>query len=236
MQTPYQRLVVNLREEITASQSRILVRGKVVPNKIPENPDVCPFDCKKKRGLQKRDLRFIEPQRTLLTRHHADNRIGLFSCDGCPHLLFKSLIVPTHEALDDTQLHENVKIEYVEDNSIVPHSTESPLIVPIHSMAPVSSEPPMESIKEKIAPLITMNMVLDNKETEVLEHEGHGPTAMNEDFKLLTETLYKHLHTRGFDLICWRCDKPLEVGDLYHRAGNRIKKFYCEECWQTLLH
>jgi hypothetical protein len=227
MQNSYRHLVVELRGERT-SQSRILVKGKVVPNKIPENPDVCPLNCKKT----------FEPWKMFLTRHHADKRIGLFYCYGCPHLLFKSLIVPTHEAIDDAQLHENVKIEYVEDNSIVPHSTEAPLIVPIHSMTPVSAEPPMENIKEKIAPLITTSTVVDNKETRVLEHEGPSPTAMNEDFIMLTETLYKHFHTRGFDLICRRCGKPLEVGDLYHRTGASCthKKFYHKGCWEALLN
>lgn len=209
MQTPYRRLIVNLREEITASQSRILVKGKVVPNKIPENPDVCPFDCKKKR-----DRRFIEPQRTLLTRHHADKRIGLFCCDGCPPLLFKSLIIPIHEAPNNMDLHENVKIEHAVDNSIMLYSTETPSIVPIHSVM---------SVERK------------------MEYKGPSPTAMNKDFIMLTETLYKNFHTRGFhtrgfNLICCRCSRTLEVGDLYHRAGARIKKFYCVACWQTLLH
>jgi hypothetical protein len=182
MQNSYRRLVVDLREERTTSQSRILVKGKVVPNKIPENPDVCPLDCKKD----------IEPQRALLTRHHADKNLGLFYCDGCPHLLFKSLIV--------SRL----------------------------SKAPVSSEPLMESIKEKIAPLIAMTMTVDNKETRIL----------NGDFKLLTKTMNKHLHTRGFDLICRWCDKPLEVGDFFHKTGTgrTREKFYHRGCWKSLLH
>jgi hypothetical protein len=139
MQNSYRHLVIELRETISQSStfSCFLIKGHPVPNKIPENPDVCPLECRKKRDLRlKRDLRFIEPQTVLLTRHHADKRIGLFYCDGCPHLLFKSLIV--------SRL----------------------------SKAPVSSEPPMESIKEKIAPLITTTMTADNKETRILEHEA----------------------------------------------------------------
>jgi hypothetical protein len=192
MQTPYRPLVVELRDERTTSQSRILVKGKVVPNKIPEDPDVCPLGCKKNIG----------PQRALLTRHHADKRIGLFYCDGCPHLLFKSLIVPTL------------------------------------SKAPISSDPRMESIKKKIAPLITTTMAADIKETRILEHEGPSQTAMNEDFKLLTERMNKILHTRGFDLVCMRCNEPIEVGNLYHRTGasRQTKKFYHKRCWEALLN
>jgi hypothetical protein len=204
MQNPYLHLVIELREERTA-QSRILVKGKVVPNKIPENPDVCPLDCKKN----------IEPQRALLTRHHADKRIGLFSCSGCPHLLFKSLIVPTPSRAQKLSMH--LSEESASDQSHIPIEIPS---------------------TEKIAPLITTSMAVDNKETRVFEHEGPSPTAMNEDFVLLTKTMNKHLHTRGFDLICWRCSKPLEVGDLYHRTGpsSAYKKFYHKECWEALLN
>jgi hypothetical protein len=72
---------------------------------------------------------------------------------------------------------------------------------------------------EKIAPLITTSMVIDNEKTGVLEYEGLSPTAMNGDFKLLTEKMNKVFHSRGFDLICRRCGEPITVGSLYHRTG-----------------
>jgi hypothetical protein len=213
MQNSYRHLVVDLRVERTTSQSRILVKGKVVPNKIPENPDVCPLDCKKKRDLRlKRDLRFIEPQRTLLTRHQ---NIGLFYCDGCPHLLFKSLIVPTPFRAQKLNMHLN------------------------EESASGQSHIPIEiSSTEKITPLIITSMEVDNEKTGVLEHGGFNPTAMNGDFKLLTERMNKTLHTRGFALICLRCNEPIEVGTLYHRSGlsRKTKKFYHKECWEALLN
>lgn len=215
MQNSYRHLV-KLREEITMFQSRILVKGKVVPNKIPENPDVCPLDCKKNPNLRlKRDLRFIEPQRTLVTRHHADKNLGLFSCDGCPHLLFKSLIVPTSSGAQ--KLNMQLSEESACDQCHIPIEISS---------------------TGKIAPLITTNMVIDNEKINVLEYEGPSPTAMNEDFKLLTERMNKTLHARGFALICLRCNEPIEVGTLYHRSGEgrKTKKFYHKKCWEALLN
>ena len=65
----------------------IIEKGKTVHNPIPAHPDVCAFKCK-----QRPDVRVTH----LITRHHSDKSVGLFYCEGCPPIIFKCSIVPTH--------------------------------------------------------------------------------------------------------------------------------------------
>lgn len=87
MHKSYHRLIVQLRKRETTTSSQILVQGKTVHNPIPMHPDVCPINCRKSPTVQIAHL---------LTRHHADESIGLFDCEGCDHILFKAPIVPTN--------------------------------------------------------------------------------------------------------------------------------------------
>lgn len=117
MDKSYRHFVSRFQKDKVRSHSKILVRGKTVNNLIPEHPNVCPFDCKKSPDVQVSHF---------LTRHHADKSIGLFSCQGCPHLLFKAPIVPTR--------------------SLPPHSAETMTIVPTHCKAPFI-EPIVDAVK-----------------------------------------------------------------------------------------
>jgi hypothetical protein len=132
MEDSYRRLVVRLREDRKTSWSKILIEGKTVHNPIPEHPDVCPFDCKKSPKVQVTHF---------LTRHHTDKSIGLFSCEGCPHLLFKTSIIPT--------------------DSLPLHSAETKTRVPTHSKMP-----PIEPIEDAVKVETKTTRILDTRPTD----------------------------------------------------------------------
>lgn len=233
MQKSYRRLVVRLRED-GATSRKILVKGKSVHNPIPDHPDVCPFQCRKDPDVQVSHF---------LTRHHVEKNLALFSCEGCSHILFKALIIPT--------------------DSIAPHVSD----IPSPSMTPDSIETTSESktsledrlgftklhstsitvLDRQASKRITIpkkwipNIELTTLNTHLIKDDATGRSymlielpPMNKYDYMLSEQLYKTLLSRGCTLICRKCEKPIEIGEVYHRS-DKGDKIYHKTCWDSLF-
>jgi hypothetical protein len=238
MQNSYRHLVIELREE-RAAESRILLKGKTVPNKIPENPDICPLDCKKT----------IKPHRMLLTRHHTDKRLGLFYCDGCPHLIFKSLIVPRSKAPVSTE-----PLTQIDEDNAQKRSRRTRSKLTQKDTEKIWSLMRTYQSKSAIAKMLGVNrsairrflrkypvpetFAIEQNVQDCSEVQTLNPTLTHEDYILLSEKSNAIFHTRGLNLNCPKCGKQIEVGNLYHgtQANGKSKKFYHKECWESLFN
>lgn len=246
MRNSYRRLVIELRNHNATSPSRILVKGKTVHNPLPAHPDVCPLDCKKD----------IEVQRTsFLTRHHADRGIGLFFCEGCPHLLFKASIVPT-TSMKKASIEEGSRKASTNPTGSVASSVSIRGIAGFTRVDSKRTRVMKRSVSKRIT--IPKRWIRDTDLSMVNTHliredaTGHSyilielpsdsmrvSSCVGSDShdKVLTEIARTRLLHGRHDLTCRnrKCGKLIEVGDSYHRAGYRGRKFYHSACWQNLF-
>jgi len=59
----------------------------------------------------------------------------------------------------------------------------------------------------------------------MVEHKGQAREY------IMDETRMKRLKNRGYDLKCFRCDKPITMGD---RIIHKRKRIYHIECWEQI--
>jgi hypothetical protein len=59
----------------------------------------------------------------------------------------------------------------------------------------------------------------------MVEHKGQAREY------IMDEKRMKRLKNRGYDLKCFRCDKPITIGD---RIMHKRKRIYHIECWEQI--
>jgi hypothetical protein len=59
----------------------------------------------------------------------------------------------------------------------------------------------------------------------MVEHKGQAREY------IMDEKRMKKLKNRGYDLKCFRCDKPITIGD---RIMHKRKRIYHIECWEQI--
>jgi hypothetical protein len=59
----------------------------------------------------------------------------------------------------------------------------------------------------------------------MVEHKGQAREYV------IDETRMKRLKNRGYDLKCFRCDKPITIGD---RIMHKRRRIYHIQCWEQI--